>query len=280
MQAYAAKLINLIESKAENIAKQWAADVRKHNRTPSYHSLPQDMVIEQGINFYRLFRQMSLAEVPYEEAKTFSWKYAEELYREKIPLHEALYALILMRRHLWLYAEFQGTFVTALEKQQAVESLNRTILMFDYVSYQVTEKYQELVIGDVDKKFGIVKTLLMGKLFGGTKNIYKILLMIILLIGACILTYYYHAIIGTGVIFTHLFYIPIILASIWWGKKGILISVLLAVLILTSHALFLKGAPFIDDIIRAFMFVVIGGVVGWLMEGIKKVEDLYKTLTT
>jgi hypothetical protein len=277
--SYATKLIDLIESKAEKIAKQWAADVMKHNRTPSYHSLPQDRVIEQGINFYRLFRQMSLAESSYEEAKTFSWKYAEEFYSEKIPLHEALYALILMRRHLWLYAEFQGTFVTALEKQQAVESLNRTILMFDYVSYQVTEKYQELLVSDVDKKFGIVKTMLMGKLMGGTKSIYKILLMIILLIGACALTYYYHAIVGTGIIFTHLFYIPIILASIWWGKKGMLVSIFLAALILISHALFLKGIPFLDDIIRALMFVLIGGVVGWLMEGVKKIEELYETFT-
>lgn len=275
MQAYAAKLIDLIESKAEKIAAQWAADVMKHNRTPSYHSLPKDMVIEQGINFYRLFRRMSLAESPYEEAKTFSWKYAEEFYSEKIPLHEALYALILMRRNLWLYAEFQGIFVTGLEKQQAVESLNRTILMFDYVSYQVTEKYQELAIGDVEKKLGAIKTLMMEGHIGGKKGVYKTGLMGIFLLGACILTYYYHAIVGTGVIFTHLFYIPIILASIWWGKKGVFVAFFLGALILTGHALFLKGIPFIDDIIRAFMFVVIGGVVGWLMEGIKKVEELY-----
>jgi len=275
MQAYASKLIDLIESKAEGIAKQWTADVMKHDRTPSYHSLSKDMVIEQGIKFYKLFRRMSLAESPYEEAKTFSWKYAEDFYREKIPLHEALYALILMRRHLWLYAEFQGTFVTALEKQQAVESLNRTILMFDYVSYQVTEKYQELIIGDVEKKLGAIKTLMMKGLIGGKKSIYKIGLMAIFLLGACILTYYYHATLGTGVIFTHLFYIPTILASIWWGKKGVSVAVFLGALILTSHTLFLKGMPFIDDIIRAFMFVVIGGVVGWLMEGINKVEELY-----
>jgi len=275
MQAYTTKLIDLIESKAENIAKQWAKDVMTHSRTPSYHSLAKDMVIEQGVNFYRLFRQMSLAEIPYEEAKKFSWKYAEEFYSEKIPLHEALYALILMRRNLWLYAEFQGTFFTALEKQQAVESLNRTILMFDYVSYQVTEKYQELVIGDVEKKLGAIKTLMMKGLIGGKKSIYKVGLMAIFLLSACILTYYYHATLGTGVIFTHLFYIPTILASIWWGKKGVFVAVFLGALILTSHALFLKGIPFIDDIIRAFMFVVIGGVVGWLMEGINKVEELY-----
>ena len=275
MQAYAAKLIDLIESKAENIAKQWAKDVMTHSRTPSYHSLPKDMVIEQGINFYRLFRQMSLAEIPYEEAKTFSWKYAEEFYNEKIPLHEALYALILMRRNLWLYAEFQGTFFTALEKQQAVESLNRTILMFDYVSYQVTEKYQELTIGDVEKKLGAVKTLMMKGLIGGKKSIYKLGLIAIFLLTACTLTYYYHGILRTEGIFTHLFYIPIILASIWWGKKGVVVAFFLALLVLASHAVFLKGAPFIYDVVRAVMFIVIGGVVGWLMEGIKKVEELY-----
>ena len=276
MQAYAAKLIDLIELKAENIAKQWAADVMKHNRTPSYSSLPQDRVIERGVKFYRLFRQMSLADNSYEAAKTFSLRYAQECHRDKIPLHEAIYALILLRRNLWLYAEFQGVFVTALEKQQAVESLNRTILMYDYVSYQVIEKYQELINADVDKKLGSIKTLLMNKPIGGIKSIYKSGLMGILLLGACILTYYYHATLGTGVIFTHLFYIPIILASIWWGKKGIFVAIFLGVLILTSHALFLKAVPFVDDIIRALMFVVIGGVVGWLMDGIKKIEDLYK----
>jgi hypothetical protein len=276
MQAYAAKLIDLIELKAENIAKQWAIDVMKHNRTPSYSSLPQDRVIERGVEFYRLFRQMSLADIPYEAAKTFSWRYAQECYREKIPLHEAVYALILLRRNLWLYAEFQGVFVTALEKQQAVESLNRTILMYDYVSYQVIEKYQELINDDVDKKLGSIKTMMMKSPIGGIKSIYKSGMMGILLLVACMLTYYYHATLGTGVIFTHLFYIPIILASIWWGKKGISVAVFLAGLILISHALFLKTAPFMDDIIRALMFVLIGGVVGWLMDGIKKIEDLYK----
>jgi hypothetical protein len=276
MQAYAAKLIDLIELKAENIAKQWAIDVMKHNRTPSYSSLPQDRVIERGVEFYRLFRQMSLADIPYEAAKTFSWRYAQECYREKIPLHEAVYALILLRRNLWLYAEFQGVFVTALEKQQAVESLNRTILMYDYVSYQVIEKYQELINDDVDKKLGSIKTMMMKSPIGGIKSIYKSGMMGILLLVACMLTYYYHATLGTGVIFTHLFYIPIILASIWWGKKGISVAVFLAGLILISHALFLKTAPFMDDIIRALMFVLIGGVVGWLMDGIKKIEDMYK----
>ncbi|MFZ1982580.1 MAG: hypothetical protein WAU61_14850 [Smithella sp.] len=276
MQAYAAKLIDLIELKAENIAKQWADDVMKHNRTPSYHSLPKDMVITQGINFYRLFRRMSLAENPYEEAKTFSWIYAENFYRKKIPLQEAIYALMLMRRNLWLYAEFQGTFVTALEKQQAVESLNRTILMFDYVSYQVTEKYQELTSGEVEKILHAVKTLMVKGCIGGEKSIYKLGLVTIFLIAAVILTYYYHCVLGTEVVFTHLFYLPIVWASVCYGRKGIYVAIFLAVLILISHAIFLKGIPFSEDIIRALMFVVVGGVIGWLMEDIRKLKELFR----
>jgi hypothetical protein len=248
----------------------------KHDRTPSYHSLPKDMVLEQGIDFYKLFRRMALAENPYEAAKTFSWKYAEDFYKKNIPLNEAIYALMLMRRNLWLYAEFQGTFVTALEKQQAVESLNRTILMFDYVSYQVIEKYQELMIGSVDKRLGAIKTLMMKGQIGGKGSSYKAGLITIFLIAACGLTYYYHAILGTGIVFTHLFYIPIILASIWWGKKGIFAAIFFGVLILTSHALFLKQVPLADDIIRSLMFMIIGGVIGWLMEGIKKIEEMYQ----
>jgi hypothetical protein len=60
MQAYTTKLIDLIESKAEGIAGQWAADVMKHDRTPSYHSLPKDMVIEQGTDFYKLLDRKSV----------------------------------------------------------------------------------------------------------------------------------------------------------------------------------------------------------------------------
>ena len=275
MQAYAAKLIDVIESKAENIARQWADDVMKHKRTPSYHSLPKEMVIERGTDFYKLFRRMSLAENPYEEAKTFSWKYAKNFYKENIPLREAIYALILLRRNLWLYAEFQGTFFTALEKQQAVESLNRTILLFDYVSYQVTEKYEELIHRDVDKRLFVVQTLVKKSCLGGEKNVFKYWFMAAFIIAGFILTFYYHSILKTGVVFTHLFYVPIVLAAVCWGRKGIWVAIIFALMLLVSHAIFLKGIPFIEDIIRAAMFIVVGGVVGWLMEDVKKVRELF-----
>ena len=145
MKAYATKLIDLTESHAEKIARQWSRDVKTNARTPSYRKIPDEKVIDQAKEFYGHFREMFFNDDPYRQAEKFFEGYAERRYREGIPLHEAVYALILMRRHIWLYAEFQAIFITAVEHRQAVESLSRTILMFDYAMYVITRKYRDLM---------------------------------------------------------------------------------------------------------------------------------------
>jgi hypothetical protein len=62
-----------------------------------------------------------------------------------IPAKETIYALILMRRHIWLYAEFQAIFTSAIDQMQALDTMGRTILLFDYASYEVTKEYQKLI---------------------------------------------------------------------------------------------------------------------------------------
>jgi hypothetical protein len=62
-----------------------------------------------------------------------------------VPMDEALYALTLMRRHIWLYAEFQTIFSSGIDQRQAVDTLTRTILLFDYAAYEITKEYQELM---------------------------------------------------------------------------------------------------------------------------------------
>lgn len=139
------KLIDLVEHKAEEIAKQWTRDVKKNKYTTSYHGMPDDRLIPQAVRFYDNFRKIFMTKDPAEAAQNFFSRYAEERYREGIPLQEAIYALILMRRHIWLYAEFQAVFTTAVEKQQAVDSITRTMLMFDYAMYFISKKYRDLM---------------------------------------------------------------------------------------------------------------------------------------
>jgi len=145
MKAFTSKLVDLTQKNADKIAQQWAKDVKTNAKTYSYHEAPEEKIIRQAKEFYDNFQMMFFNESPYEQAKEIFEKYAEERYREGMPLHEALYALILMRRHMWLYAEFQSLFNVELEHRQAVESLSRTILMFDYIMYVVSRKFWKMM---------------------------------------------------------------------------------------------------------------------------------------
>ncbi len=139
------KLIDLVETHAEPIARQWARNVRKNPFTPYYHSMPEKDLVPQAVVFYENFRRLFMEPKPVEASQGYFTRYAEESYRKGVPLHEALYALILMRRQIWLYAEFQVLFLTAVEQNLAVESITRTILMFDYAVYFISKRYRELM---------------------------------------------------------------------------------------------------------------------------------------
>ncbi|GAJ15502.1 unnamed protein product [marine sediment metagenome] len=54
------------------------------------------------------------------------------------------------------------------------------------------------------------------------KEYLKIIIIGFLLIICLFLTYYFHFILKSEIVFTHFFYAPIILASFWWLKRGIL----------------------------------------------------------
>lgn len=103
---------------------------------------------------------------------------------------------------------------------------------------------------------------------------YKVTIIFILLAIALFLTYYFHAILKTGIIFTHFFYIPIILAALWWKRKGFVVALFLTFVLFLSNYIILKLAPGIDDIVRAFMFLVISFVVIILREKIAKNEEV------
>jgi len=80
-------------------------------------------------------------------------------------------------------------------------------------------------------------------------------------------TYYFHFILKSDIIFTHLFYVPIILASLWWPREGIFVAVFLALLLLVSHLLSPLEASIIgSDIARVLIFTLVGTVVAILGE--------------
>jgi hypothetical protein len=71
--------------------------------------------------------------------------FAEDFFARGIPLEEVLYAVVLLRRHLWLYADSQAVFSSSvMDMYNALDSINRVTLVFDYVLFVTARKYGEM----------------------------------------------------------------------------------------------------------------------------------------
>lgn len=75
-----------------------------------------------------------------------------------------------------------------------------------------------------------------------------------------------HAYLNISVAYTHVFYLVIVIAGIWYYKKAVLLALFLGVLHIAVDY-FLTGVVFDPAaLVRAAMFVVVAYVVGWLSE--------------
>ena len=107
----------------------------------------------------------------------------------------------------------------------------------------------------------------------GQKEKQKITLIAVLLAGSCFLTYYFHQFLQTGTVFTHFFYIPIILASLRWKRKGVAVALFLALFLLFSGTILREYVLTANDYLRTCMFVAIGVAVALLSERIAKTQE-------
>ena len=107
------------------------------------------------------------------------------------------------------------------------------------------------------------------------KEKYKIPIMAILLAACVILSYYFHVIVEIDIVFTHFFYIPIILATMWWNRKGLIVPVFLAIMLNISSIYTGRSEELFNDLVRSLMFIVIGSIVAELnLKILKKEEEL------
>jgi hypothetical protein len=135
------KLLDITEQNAEEIAGYWATEVQKNKRTAYYQNIKKEKLIVYAVDFYKSLRKLLVPDDRLEITREYFQKYAKKCHEMGIPLHESIYALVLMRRQMWLYADFQAIFIDALEHHQAIDSIMRIMLMMDYAVYEITQYY-------------------------------------------------------------------------------------------------------------------------------------------
>ncbi|MCK8518828.1 sensor histidine kinase [Methanoculleus sp. 7T] len=97
----------------------------------------------------------------------------------------------------------------------------------------------------------------------------RMAVLMVLLAVSVFLTYYFHAILMLGTVFSHFFYIPIILTALWWEKRSIPVALFLGGLVVVGTLAFSPDPLVLNDYARVLMFVVIAFVVASLSEQLK-----------
>jgi len=106
----------------------------------------------------------------------------------------------------------------------------------------------------------------------------KVTVIALLMVGACFITYYFHAVQKSDIVFSHVFYVPIFIATLWWKRKGLLVAVILGLVLIVSNVLFRSGSGGYGDYFRALMFIGAGIIFAILSERISRAEAILKNL--
>jgi len=114
--------------------------------------------------------------------------------------------------------------------------------------------------------------------WGKTRARYETFLILTLIILSCVLLYYFHFVLKTGIIVTHFFYIPIILAAVWWKRKGLWVPFFLAgILLFFDWINPSRTDPWIEDFFRSIVFISVSIITVFLSERIEKSTILLQT---
>jgi hypothetical protein len=143
------KLMEMSVRHAADMAELWYKSLSTNPRTVSTLTLPKQFCIFQATTIYSSLSTMYQADDCYSAVERLMEKLdtAAELFKRGVPIEDALYALILLRRRIWLYADSQAVFNTSPnDMYNCVDSINRVLLIFDYITYIFSRKYHQLTV--------------------------------------------------------------------------------------------------------------------------------------
>jgi two-component system, sporulation sensor kinase E len=95
----------------------------------------------------------------------------------------------------------------------------------------------------------------------------------LILVACTIVTFYFLVILKTGLVYTHLFYIPIVFLSAWWHRKGIIMVSALVAFLLICNILCAPDISLINNLVRAAIFLFISVLTSTIFERRKKAEE-------
>ncbi len=138
------RLVDLIETHAEELTNRWLAMVKEHPGTPTYANYNDTLMYDRAFDVYKNLSKWISADS--DEKGEIRRKYMAlgvQRYREGIPLSEVLMALLITRRVLWSKVQSEGMLDTAVELNMAMAMSNQVQLFFERALVFVARGYEQ-----------------------------------------------------------------------------------------------------------------------------------------
>ena len=103
-------------------------------------------------------------------------------------------------------------------------------------------------------------------------NRYRLGILLLLVAISVALEVVIHNWMGIEVVYSHFFYIPVVLGAIWYGTRAVLIGLFLAAVYVGDYCL-ISGSLQTDVVIRALMFVLVALLIGIVMDSLRKEHE-------
>lgn len=141
-------LVDLIKENADELTRRLMKDLLSREETKSYRTFPENVTYDRVHDVYNRLDIWLGRELPKAEVERIYVEVGRKRFQEGIPLHELLMALMLIKRHLWLFVLERHFFDSTFQISQALELNNRVVLFFDRMMFFCTVGYeQELTRG-------------------------------------------------------------------------------------------------------------------------------------
>jgi hypothetical protein len=143
------KLMDMCDRHAPEIAELWYKSLSTNPRTTGCLVVPKEICIKHAQEIYKSIADMYFADDCFKAVEQMLdiTGLVDTFFARGVPLEQVQYALILLRRHIWLYADAQMIFnPSVVDMTLAVDSINRILLVFDYASYYLARTYRELSV--------------------------------------------------------------------------------------------------------------------------------------
>jgi len=98
------------------------------------------------------------------------------------------------------------------------------------------------------------------------KHFLIVMILLLICVGS---EYYFHFILRTEIVYTHFFYIPAILSSLWWGLRG---GLSVSLFLVFLHIVFHLPNVELSILSRCAVFIFVGYVVGATSNKLKQAE--------